>query len=92
MLRELGTVTHHGEDAGLAAVEFLARTAVSYELLIGYLHTLRLVQAEGVDVVEIAAIGKALRAAVGDGALRVDHIAKGGNRIRFPPLVFTVWW
>ncbi|WP_425569538.1 hypothetical protein [Nonomuraea salmonea] len=54
VLRELGTVTHHGEDAGLAAVEFLAQIAVSYELLIGYLHTLRLVQAEGVDVVEFA--------------------------------------
>lgn len=53
-LRELGAVTYHGENAGLAAVEFLAQVAVSYELLIGYLHTLRLVQAEGVDVVEFA--------------------------------------
>ncbi|MBN6052096.1 NAD(P)-dependent oxidoreductase [Nonomuraea sp. RK-328] len=53
-LRELGTVTYHGQDAGLAAVEFLAQVAVSYELLIGYLHALRLVQAEGVDVVEFA--------------------------------------
>ncbi|MFC3994361.1 NAD(P)-dependent oxidoreductase [Nocardiopsis sediminis] len=51
-LRELGSVTYHGEDAGLAAVEFMAQVAVGYELLIGYLHTLRLVQAEGVDVVE----------------------------------------
>ncbi|MFG3258651.1 NAD(P)-dependent oxidoreductase [Streptomyces sp. NPDC048172] len=54
-LRELGTVTYHGEDAGLAAVEFLAQVAVAYELLIGYLHTLRLVQAEGVDVEEFGA-------------------------------------
>ncbi|GAA2100915.1 NAD(P)-binding domain-containing protein [Streptomyces albiaxialis] len=54
-LRGLGTVTYHGEDAGLAAVEFLAQVAVSYELLIGFLHTLRLVRAEGVDVPEFAA-------------------------------------
>lgn len=53
-LRELGAVTYHGENAGSAAVEFLAQVAVSYELLIGYLHTLRLVQAEGVDPVEFA--------------------------------------
>jgi 3-hydroxyisobutyrate dehydrogenase-like beta-hydroxyacid dehydrogenase len=53
-LRELGTVTHHGDDAGLAAVEFLAQVAVSYELLIGYLHALRLIQAEGGDIVGFA--------------------------------------
>ncbi len=53
-LRELGTVTYHGEDAGLAAVEFLAQVAVSYELLIGYLHALRLVKAEGVNVTQFA--------------------------------------
>ncbi|MFD0903276.1 NAD(P)-dependent oxidoreductase [Actinomadura sediminis] len=53
-LRELGTIAYHGEDAGLAAVEFMAQVAVAYELLIGYLHVLRLVQAEGVDVVEFA--------------------------------------
>ncbi|MFI8946715.1 NAD(P)-dependent oxidoreductase [Streptomyces sp. NPDC053750] len=52
MLRELGGIAYHGEDAGLAAVEFMAQVAVGYELLIGYLHVLRLVQAEGVDVVE----------------------------------------
>ncbi|MEV4839822.1 NAD(P)-binding domain-containing protein [Nonomuraea sp. NPDC049486] len=51
-LRELGAIAYHGEDAGLAAVEFMAQVAVGYELLIGYLHVLRLVQAEGVDVVE----------------------------------------
>lgn len=79
-LRELGAVTYHGEDAGFAAVEFLAQVAVSYELLIGFLHTLRLVQAEGVDVVEFAERAAALVAmhppllttmakAVGDG----DH-------------------
>lgn len=53
-LRELGGITYHGEDGGLAAVEFMAQIAVGYELLIGYLHVLRLVQAEGVDVVEFA--------------------------------------
>jgi 3-hydroxyisobutyrate dehydrogenase-like beta-hydroxyacid dehydrogenase len=51
-LQELGTITYHGTDAGWAAVEFMAQVAVAYELLLGFLHTLRLVQAEGVDVVE----------------------------------------
>ncbi|MDI3405806.1 NAD(P)-dependent oxidoreductase [Streptomyces cavernicola] len=50
-LRELGSVAYHGEDAGLAAVEFMAQVALAYELLIGYLHVLKLVRAEGVDVV-----------------------------------------
>ncbi|MGW7284377.1 NAD(P)-dependent oxidoreductase [Streptomyces sp. NPDC054847] len=49
-LRELGTVTYHGEEPGAAAVEFLAQVATSYELLIGYLHTLRLLRAEGADL------------------------------------------
>ncbi|GAA0594522.1 NAD(P)-dependent oxidoreductase [Actinomadura livida] len=53
-LAELGPITYHGEDAGFAAVEFLAQVAVSYELLIGFLHTLKLVQAEGFDVAEFA--------------------------------------
>ncbi|MFD0856766.1 NAD(P)-dependent oxidoreductase [Actinomadura adrarensis] len=53
-LRELGTVTYQGEDAGLASVEFMAQVAMGYELLMGFLHTLRLVQAEGVDVAEFA--------------------------------------
>ncbi|MFM9368655.1 NAD(P)-dependent oxidoreductase [Streptomyces sp. Da 82-17] len=53
-LRLLGTVAYHGEDAGLAAVEFMAQVAVSYELLIGFLHTLRLVRAEGMDVADFA--------------------------------------
>lgn len=51
-LRVLGGIEYHGEDAGGAAVEFMAQVAVSYELLIGYLHTLRLVQAEGFDLVK----------------------------------------
>src|SRR5690606_5664301 len=51
-LKELGTIAYHGTDAGAAAVEFMAQVAVGYELLIGFLHTLRLVHAEGVDVQE----------------------------------------
>lgn len=54
MLRQLGTIAYHGEDAGAAAVEFMAQVAVGYEFLIGFLHTLRLVQAEGVDVAGFA--------------------------------------
>lgn len=51
-LQELGTVTFHGPDAGAASVEFLAQVATSYELLIGYLHVLRVVRAEGADITE----------------------------------------
>ncbi|MFF8642244.1 NAD(P)-dependent oxidoreductase [Streptomyces sp. NPDC015345] len=51
-LRVLGGVAYHGEDAGAAAVEFMAQVAMGFELLIGFLHTLKLVQAEGVDVTE----------------------------------------
>ena len=54
MLQQLGTIAYHGEDAGAAAVEFMAQVAVGYEFLIGFLHTLRLVQAEGFDVAEFA--------------------------------------
>ncbi|MEU6269121.1 NAD(P)-dependent oxidoreductase [Saccharopolyspora shandongensis] len=50
-LRELGSIAYHGEDAGFAAVEFMGQVAMGYEMLIGFLHTLKLVQAEGVDVV-----------------------------------------
>jgi 3-hydroxyisobutyrate dehydrogenase-like beta-hydroxyacid dehydrogenase len=53
-LRELGTVGYHGEDAGFAAVEFMAQVAMAYEMLIGYLHVLKLVRAEGVDVTGFA--------------------------------------
>ncbi|MER7417380.1 NAD(P)-binding domain-containing protein [Micromonospora peucetia] len=54
MLRELGTVVYHGEEAGSAAVEFMAQVAMGYEILVGFLHTLRLVQTEGADVAEFA--------------------------------------
>lgn len=49
-LQVLGTIAYHGADPGAAAVEFMAQVAVAYELLIGFLHTLELVRAEGVDV------------------------------------------
>jgi 3-hydroxyisobutyrate dehydrogenase-like beta-hydroxyacid dehydrogenase len=54
-LRELGTPTFYGEEAGLASVEFMAQVAVGYEFLIGFLHTLRLVEREGMDVTDFAA-------------------------------------
>lgn len=53
-LRELGGVGYHGEDAGLAAVEFMAQVAMGYEMLIGFLHVLKLVRTEGVNVTEFA--------------------------------------
>jgi 3-hydroxyisobutyrate dehydrogenase-like beta-hydroxyacid dehydrogenase len=52
---ELGTPTYHGADAGHASVEFMAQVAVAYELLIGLLHALHLVQREGIDAGEFAA-------------------------------------
>jgi 3-hydroxyisobutyrate dehydrogenase-like beta-hydroxyacid dehydrogenase len=54
-LRELGAAAYYGTDAGLGSVEFMAQVAVGYELLMGFLHTLRLVQKEGVDPAEFAA-------------------------------------
>jgi len=50
----LGTIGYHGEDPGLAALEFMAQVAVGYEFLIGLLHTLALVRAEGADVAGFA--------------------------------------
>lgn len=50
----LGSITYCGEDAGHAAVEFLAQVAVGYEFLIGLLHTFKLVQDEGIDVAKFA--------------------------------------
>jgi 3-hydroxyisobutyrate dehydrogenase-like beta-hydroxyacid dehydrogenase len=54
-LQKLGTGTYYGPEAGLAAVEFMAQVATAYELLIGFLHTLHLVDAEGGDVAGFAA-------------------------------------
>lgn len=53
-LQKLGAATYYGADAGLASVEFMAQVAVGYELLIGFLHALRLVREEGVDPAEFA--------------------------------------
>lgn len=53
-LQQLGSVTFYGPDAGLASVEFMAQVGTAYEMLIGFLHTLRLVQDEGVDPAEFA--------------------------------------
>lgn len=53
-LRELGSPTFYGDDAGLASVEFMAQVAFGYELLMGFLHTLHLVESEGVDPAEFA--------------------------------------
>ncbi|WP_030779443.1 NAD(P)-dependent oxidoreductase [Streptomyces sp. NRRL S-920] len=53
-LRLLGGVAYYGEDAGAAAVEFMAQVAMGFEMLIGFLHTLKLVRAEGVDVAAFA--------------------------------------
>ncbi|NGN91183.1 NAD(P)-dependent oxidoreductase [Nocardioides sp. KC13] len=50
VLTELGSLTYHGPDSGFAAVEFNAQVAMGYEFLIGYLHTLSLVEAEGMDL------------------------------------------
>ncbi|MGH3691039.1 MAG: hypothetical protein ACRDT7_12850, partial [Microbacterium sp.] len=54
VLEGLGTIAYYGEDPGLAAVEFLAQVAVGYEFLLGLLHTLALVKAEGADVAAFA--------------------------------------
>ncbi|ANY10312.1 NAD(P)-dependent oxidoreductase [Pseudonocardia sp. HH130630-07] len=54
VLRALGSVTHHGADPGAAAVEFHAQVGASYEILVGFLHALRLVRAEGADGVGFA--------------------------------------
>jgi 3-hydroxyisobutyrate dehydrogenase-like beta-hydroxyacid dehydrogenase len=54
-LRELGDPSYHGADAGLASVTFMAEVAVGYEVLIGFLHALQLVQREGIDPAVFAA-------------------------------------
>lgn len=50
VLQELGSLTYHGPDAGFAAAEFNAQVAMGYEFLIGFLHTLNLVEREGMDL------------------------------------------
>lgn len=54
LLEKLGAITYYGEDAGAAAVDFLAQVAIVYEFLIGFLHTLQLVHQEGVDLAAFA--------------------------------------
>ena len=54
LLEKLGAITYYGEDAGAAAVDFLAQVAIGYEFLIGFLHTLQLVHTEGVDLTAFA--------------------------------------
>ncbi|SKB83877.1 3-hydroxyisobutyrate dehydrogenase [Sphingobacterium nematocida] len=54
LLEKLGAITYYGEDAGAAAVDFLAQVTIGYEFLIGFLHTLQLVHKEGVDLAAFA--------------------------------------
>ncbi|WP_433310016.1 NAD(P)-dependent oxidoreductase [Micromonospora sp. CA-269861] len=81
-LGELGTVTYRGEEAGLAAVEFMAQVAMGYEILIGFLHTLRLVQAEGVDVAEFAERAASSVAAMPPLLTSIGNAVKAGE---YPP-------
>lgn len=48
-LQLLGDVSYYGDDQGAAAVQFQAQVGMGYELLIGFLHTVRLVAAEGLE-------------------------------------------
>ncbi|MGW0432059.1 NAD(P)-dependent oxidoreductase [Micromonospora sp. NPDC003197] len=82
MLRELGTVAYHGEDAGSAALEFMAQVAMGYEILIGFLHTLRLVQAEGADVAEFAERAASSVAALQPLLSSIGNAVKAGA---YPP-------
>ena len=54
LLENLGAITYYGDDAGAAAVDFLAQVAIGYEFLMGFLHTLQLVHQEGVDLAAFA--------------------------------------
>ncbi|QGG96701.1 NAD(P)-dependent oxidoreductase [Actinomarinicola tropica] len=82
LLRELGTVTYHGEDAGAAAVEFMAQVAACYELLIGFLHTVALVRAEGADTVGFA---ERLAETVGQLAGLLPTMAHAVETGTYPP-------
>lgn len=81
-LQVLGTIAYHGEDAGLAAVEFMGQVAVAYELLIGFLHTLKLVQAEGVDVAEFA---ERIAGSIGAFPPLLSSMGKAVKSGDFPP-------
>ncbi|WP_433552263.1 NAD(P)-dependent oxidoreductase [Micromonospora zamorensis] len=82
MLRELGTVVYHGEDAGSAAVEFMAQVAMGYEILIGFLHTLRLVQAEGADVADFVERAASSVASLPPLLTSIGNAVRTGN---YPP-------
>ncbi|MFI7442856.1 NAD(P)-dependent oxidoreductase [Nonomuraea indica] len=81
-LRELGGVGYHGEDAGLAAVEFMAQVAMGYEMLIGFLHVLKLVRAEGADVTEF---GERVAGSLAAYAPLLTGIAKAVASGEYPP-------
>ncbi|MBE1536367.1 NAD(P)-dependent oxidoreductase [Actinomadura algeriensis] len=82
ILRELGGIVYRGEDAGFAAVEFMAQVAMGYEMLIGFLHVLKLVQAEGVDV---AAFGERLAGSVAAYPPLLTSMAKAVATGEYPP-------
>lgn len=82
-LRELGTGTYYGADAGLASVEFMAQVATAYELLIGFLHTLRLVKAEGADPAEFA--DRVAHSVAEDFPALLQGIGKAVRDGAFPP-------
>ncbi|RSN60295.1 NAD(P)-dependent oxidoreductase [Actinomadura sp. WAC 06369] len=81
-LRELGGVAYHGPDAGAAAVEFNGQVAMGYEMLIGFLHVLRLVQAEGGDV---AAFGARLAGSVAAYPPLLTAVAEAAASGEYPP-------
>lgn len=60
ILEVLGTITYLGEDPGSASVDFLSQITIGYEILLGFLNTLKLVQAEGIDWVPLLTLAKTL--------------------------------
>jgi 3-hydroxyisobutyrate dehydrogenase-like beta-hydroxyacid dehydrogenase len=82
VLRDLGGVAYHGTDAGAAAVEFMAQVAMGYEMLIGFLHVLKLVESEGVDVAAFAERAAGLVAAYPPLLASIGQAVKDG---RYPP-------
>ncbi|HYH33293.1 MAG TPA: NAD(P)-binding domain-containing protein [Pseudonocardia sp.] len=81
-LQVLGSIAYHGTDPGLAAVTFMAEVAVAYELLIGFLHALRLVEAEGVDVAEFA---ERIAGSLAAYAPLVTSVGKAVKGREYPP-------
>lgn len=81
-LNQLGNFTYYGADAGLASVEFMAQVAVCFELLIGFLHTLDLVQKEGVDAGAFAA---RTAASLADWPGLINAIGQAVQDNEYPP-------